>query len=326
VINKKPIEYVELIEDPLLANDLIQLLAEPKSWLCWLLKTPMKKVKKSKQILFQFYILLIINFVFMFLLLFQYVPIILFIIHSFLLILVIMTSMILANKDPGYIEKDDSMDFQKLLETGNLDKVCPICQIAVTAKIRHCQFWNRCIEHYDHHCPWINNWVGAKNHNLFIIFVLLLFLFLIFNISISIIFVKEKLPGGHTNSITIESIGKIFQSEWISRVFLIINIILCFLALLLTGYVMIIQIGNFMTNSTTYERFSHEGMVARKKRKKHLSKLRKHHNVNHKSSIISKVSDSYKDNESTNKVNYSHTMTQNLIDEDSSMCLNVTFS
>lgn len=307
-----------MIEDPLLANDLIQLLAEPKSWLCWLLKTPMKKVKKSKQILFQFFFLLSVNFIFMFLWLFQYVHLYLFVIHTFLLILVVMTSMILANKDPGYIEKDDALDFQKLLETGNLDKVCPICQIAVTSKIRHCQFCNRCIEHYDHHCPWINNWVGAKNHNLFFIFVSLLFLFLIFNISISIVYVKEKLPGEFENPMTIPSLKSLFNSEWISRVFLIINIILCFLALLLNGYVLIIQIGNFLTNSTTYERFSHEGMAERKKRKKYLHKIKKRNDANPKSSIISKLSDSYRDNTDSNKVNYSHTMAQNLLDEDSS--------
>lgn len=46
-------------------------------------------------------------------------------------------AIILIKSDPGYIERDDTLDFQKLLETGNLDKVCPICEIAVTSKIRH---------------------------------------------------------------------------------------------------------------------------------------------------------------------------------------------
>ncbi len=52
------------------------------------------------------------------------------------------------------------------------ERVCPHCQVFKTASTRHCVICHRCVERYDHHCQWINNCVGLRNHN---IFVLLLF-------------------------------------------------------------------------------------------------------------------------------------------------------
>ena len=52
---KTPIDYVELISDPYIANDLLQILAYPKTWQWWMLKTPLKRLTKSRRILLQFY-------------------------------------------------------------------------------------------------------------------------------------------------------------------------------------------------------------------------------------------------------------------------------
>ena len=35
----------------------------------------------------------------------------------------------------------------------------------------HCNVCQKCVERYDHHCPWINSCVGTKNHSWFFIFV-----------------------------------------------------------------------------------------------------------------------------------------------------------
>lgn len=55
----------------------------------------------------------------------------------------------------------------------NFDPVllCPDCQIIRTARSRHCSICNRCVERFDHHCPWVNNCVGVKNHFLFMKFL-----------------------------------------------------------------------------------------------------------------------------------------------------------
>ena len=49
--------------------------------------------------------------------------------------------------------------------------LCPDCLVIRTPRSRHCSVCNQCVERYDHHCPWINNCVGAKNHSFFMCFV-----------------------------------------------------------------------------------------------------------------------------------------------------------
>lgn len=120
---KRPIDYVEMVSDPLLANDLVQILAQPRSWLCCLFKTPLEKLEKSKKILIQFYFLLAVEYITMFLFVFQYVTSALFFTHTFFLLWLGILMFILAKKDPGYVYKDESLNFLSLLETGNLDKV-----------------------------------------------------------------------------------------------------------------------------------------------------------------------------------------------------------
>ena len=49
--------------------------------------------------------------------------------------------------------------------------LCPECEVIRTNRSRHCSICNKCVERFDHHCPWINNCVGVRNHNAFIFFL-----------------------------------------------------------------------------------------------------------------------------------------------------------
>lgn len=76
-------------------------------------------------------------------------------------------------KDPGYHKCDPKIPFLELLKVIDATELCPDCKTIRTARSRHCIICHRCVERFDHHCPWINNCVGIKNHNLFLTYVLL---------------------------------------------------------------------------------------------------------------------------------------------------------
>jgi palmitoyltransferase len=87
-------------------------------------------------------------------------------------ILSVCLHIVLSVIDPGRI-KNEGIEFLKLLESFDAQSLCPECEIIRTTRSRHCVICNSCIERYDHHCPWINNCVGIKNHNLFVLYLLL---------------------------------------------------------------------------------------------------------------------------------------------------------
>ena len=49
--------------------------------------------------------------------------------------------------------------------------LCADCEVVRTDRSRHCSICNRCVERFDHHCPWVNNCVGINNHGVFMSFL-----------------------------------------------------------------------------------------------------------------------------------------------------------
>ncbi len=60
--------------------------------------------------------------------------------------------------------------------------LCSDCEVIRTRRSRHCNICDRCVDRFDHHCPWINNCVGIGNHTYFFFYIHVLYLNLIFNI------------------------------------------------------------------------------------------------------------------------------------------------
>lgn len=48
-----------------------------------------------------------------------------------------------------------------------------------TERSRHCNICDRCVERFDHHCPWINNCVGTRNHGVFYAYIIATALYII---------------------------------------------------------------------------------------------------------------------------------------------------
>ena len=73
---------------------------------------------------------------------------------------------------PGYLEKSPKFDWVTMLEQFECSSLCPDCCVLKTPRSRHCNLCNRCIDRFDHHCPWVNNCIGRRNFNWFYAFVL----------------------------------------------------------------------------------------------------------------------------------------------------------
>lgn len=85
---------------------------------------------------------------------------------------------VVACSDPGYLERDSKMDFVTLLDTMSPTSLCPDCKLIRTPRSRHCYYCLRCVDRFDHHCPWVNNCIGKRNFSKFYFFVLCQFIYL----------------------------------------------------------------------------------------------------------------------------------------------------
>lgn len=174
---RRPIDLISEVEDSKLRHELKEILKPPSSWSCLMLKTPLMKVSKRPTTMI-FYLLL--AFVFFSMLLLFILPWTIdinkekYIIYGLLgagffsLFLLFFGSC----KNPGFLEKP-KIPFLTLLDKFDPTMLCPECEVIRTPRSRHCSIWNRWVERFDHHCPWINNCVGVKNHRIFMFFLLI---------------------------------------------------------------------------------------------------------------------------------------------------------
>lgn len=68
----------------------------------------------------------------------------------------------------------------RVLNPNTTTTTTPIPQPPLRA--RHCRECGRCVRRYDHHCPWMENCVGERNHPLFLAYLTLQLLVLLWGV------------------------------------------------------------------------------------------------------------------------------------------------
>ncbi|KAM4019512.1 palmitoyltransferase ZDHHC12 [Anomaloglossus baeobatrachus] len=164
--------------------------------------------------------------------------------------------------DPGYILTDCDEKYHPITEDDRQEltaqtpgalrmRRCGYCLLKQPMRARHCKSCQRCVRRYDHHCPWIENCVGEKNHRVFILYLALQLLVLLWAVRIA-------WSGFHSAGI---------WSEWLrTNLFLlaalaVVGVFTAVVALLLVSHMYLIS-----CNITTWEFMSHHRIAYLKQR------------------------------------------------------------
>ena len=186
---KKPIDKAREIEDsPSIRSELVRYLEHDRGYFdCLMLKTPLRKMDKSWLMPIIFLALNLSSYACLALFIFPiYESKWLMYLNVGLESVMFIFWVVAAAMNPGYIVKPPSVDFLKLLQLIDPVQICPDCMIVRTPRSRHCGACNHCVERFDHHCPWINNCVGTRNHWAFLIFLVTMEFSIILNFGLTI--------------------------------------------------------------------------------------------------------------------------------------------
>ncbi|CAD8186278.1 unnamed protein product [Paramecium octaurelia] len=147
--------------------------------------------------------------------------------------------------NPGYqIRRKEPL--YTLITAFNHQDICPICNVVKLPRSKHCDICQRCVLVYDHHCPWINNCVGAQNHLIFISFLISLLASLIYALFKTI----SQCLVGNQNEL------EIFDEPLIFWAVLSINILIEIIFASGITLLLLTQIQNIFLGQTTFERFA----------------------------------------------------------------------
>ncbi|RXN00080.1 Protein inturned [Acipenser ruthenus] len=78
--------------------------------------------------------------------------------------------------DPGFLPRD-SKEYDRAIRQAvyfdewkqgknSLHRLCHTCHLVKPLRTKHCRVTNRCVEHFDHYCPYIYNDVGYRNSDI----------------------------------------------------------------------------------------------------------------------------------------------------------------
>ena len=151
-----------------------------------------------------------------------------------------------AFKDPGYLRSNQGDTLYSLYQRYEPYAICPDCIVWRPARSRHCQCCDRCVEKFDHHCPWLSNCVGARNLGFFYLFLICTEMSLaIAAVAGLLALVEGRKAVLGVEGVTVKIVGGVIGVS-------------AGLLLLPLSFLCCIQSQNFLAGATTNERFGNK--------------------------------------------------------------------
>mmetsp|Transcript_17121 Transcript_17121/g.28879 ORF Transcript_17121/g.28879 Transcript_17121/m.28879 type:complete len:326 (+) Transcript_17121:2768-3745(+) len=226
--------------------------------------TPVQQVKKSSTTLQAYYVIFFLAFALKLLQVFtrlwndQWVLVLVSLCFD---LFSVTLHIVLACVDPGYLKNRSQIDFMQRLKIFDSSQLCPECETIRTSRSRHCIICHRCVDRYDHHCPWINNCVGVRNHNVFLLYILCQFVSVIITCSLGVLILVEYIEepqATYESSLLYSQLERAFglfdEEFFLGSVGLVILLSFAFVIPLVK--LISVQLANFFSGRTTNERFS----------------------------------------------------------------------
>ncbi|XP_017283274.1 palmitoyltransferase ZDHHC12-A [Kryptolebias marmoratus] len=97
--------------------------------------------------------------------------------------------------DPGFVLSDtveggqgSDEEMEAMISESSTPRLrrCGFCQLQQPMRAKHCQSCKHCVRRFDHHCPWIGNCVGERNHRWFVVYLLVQLLVLLWTLRIAL--------------------------------------------------------------------------------------------------------------------------------------------
>ncbi|KAG0634061.1 hypothetical protein HOY80DRAFT_1012652 [Tuber brumale] len=129
---------------------------------------------------------------------------------------------------PGYIPKLSSVTEQKavieeLLGLWKFDdnNFCVECMVRMPLRSKHCRKCRRCVAKHDHHCPWVFNCIGVRNHRQFFLYVLSLEIGIFMLVRLAIIYytVLDLIPKAECSILAEPFCSAVLQDPFTAYIF-----------------------------------------------------------------------------------------------------------
>lgn len=105
------------------------------------------------------------------------------VLFSALVLLSVLLYFTVSLMDPGFVLSDSDTEGASVDRDEELEKMipreqsslkqrrCGYCFLLQPMRAKHCRACQRCVRRFDHHCPWIDNCVGERNHRWFLLYL-----------------------------------------------------------------------------------------------------------------------------------------------------------